>query len=186
MVFSVIKDRLSIRDLIEPVTPVNNRGWARCPFHDDKTPSLKIDEEKGLFYCFGCGVGGDHFSFVEKLYGVSRGEALKILAAKASVSLDRTSPSPGVNQEIRETQERRQRREIFELWREITWRNHLTIYRVLNRLCRMLKPEGFAEDAWLDILGPLYQQITLTEAGLEIFEAGSLSDQFKYFMEQTR
>ena len=46
-----------------------------CPFHDDSTPSLSIDPQKGLWQCFGCGEGGDGITFLEKSFGLSFGEA---------------------------------------------------------------------------------------------------------------
>ncbi len=45
--------------------------WACCPFHMEKSPSFKISEEKQLWYCFGCGEGGDVITFVQKLHGLS-------------------------------------------------------------------------------------------------------------------
>jgi hypothetical protein len=51
----------------------------RCPFHADKTPSLHVNEAKGVFHCFGCGESGDVFDFVMKLDGVSFAEAVKSL-----------------------------------------------------------------------------------------------------------
>jgi hypothetical protein len=50
-----------------------------CPFHADKTPSLHVNEDKGVFHCFGCGESGDVFDFVMKLDGVSFTEAVKSL-----------------------------------------------------------------------------------------------------------
>src|SRR5262249_48994690 len=50
-----------------------------CPFHEDKTPSFSISEEKGLFHCFSCGESGDVFDFVMKLEGVSFPEACTLL-----------------------------------------------------------------------------------------------------------
>jgi CHC2 zinc finger len=47
-----------------------------CPFHADKTPSLHVNEDKGVFHCFGCGESGDVFDFIMKLEGVSFAEAV--------------------------------------------------------------------------------------------------------------
>src|SRR6476660_2945299 len=51
----------------------------RCPFHADKTPSFSVSEEKGLFYCFGCGESGDVFNFIMKLDGLTFVEAKRAL-----------------------------------------------------------------------------------------------------------
>ncbi len=62
---------------------------ARCPFHNEKTPSFYVSSERGSFYCFGCGVKGDIFTFVEKFEGLDFMGALKVLAERAGVKLDK-------------------------------------------------------------------------------------------------
>lgn len=69
--------------------------WACCPFHEEKTPSFSVDPEKGLYHCFGCKEGGNVFTFLEKMEGLSFGEALKKLAAEAGVDLSRYATEPG-------------------------------------------------------------------------------------------
>ncbi len=56
---------------------------ARCPWHQDKDPSLSVDREKGLYHCFGCGESGDAFALVEKMKGVGFRDALKYLQSFA-------------------------------------------------------------------------------------------------------
>lgn len=56
-----------------------NSHMGQCPFHDDKTPSLSVDQSKGLFHCFGCGESGDVFDFVMKMKGIGFREALSYL-----------------------------------------------------------------------------------------------------------
>jgi DNA primase len=69
--------------------------WALCPFHEEKTPSFSIDPDNGLYYCFGCKEGGNVFTFLEKMEGLSFGEALRRLAAEAGVDLSRYETSDG-------------------------------------------------------------------------------------------
>jgi DNA primase len=66
---------------------VGNRYLGRCPFHQEKTPSFQLDAENQLFYCFGCGAGGDVLSFVMKHQGLSFGEAVQALAERYHVAL---------------------------------------------------------------------------------------------------
>ncbi|MFO8007669.1 MAG: DNA primase [Candidatus Brocadiia bacterium] len=61
--------------------------WALCPFHNEKTPSFSIDPDDGLYYCFGCKEGGNVFTFLQKMEGVSFGEALRQLAAEVGIDL---------------------------------------------------------------------------------------------------
>jgi DNA primase len=58
-----------------------------CPFHAEKTPSFTVSAEKQLFYCFGCGAGGDVFSFVMKIENMNFGDAAKMLAERVGVAL---------------------------------------------------------------------------------------------------
>lgn len=67
--------------------PAGSSFKARCPFHKEKTPSFHVSPERQLFHCFGCGVGGDVFSFVMKHDGLTFPEALEMLARRAGVAI---------------------------------------------------------------------------------------------------
>lgn len=85
-----IKERLSIQEVIAPYVKLTRAGKSLvglCPFHKEKTASFHVSVERGSFHCFGCGVGGDAFSFVEKVEGVDFKGALKMLADKAGVTV---------------------------------------------------------------------------------------------------
>ncbi len=86
-----IKDRLSIVEIINPYVKLTRAGKSfrgLCPFHKEKTPSFHVSPERGSWHCFGCGLGGDGFSFIEKVEGVDFKGALKILAEKAGVTIE--------------------------------------------------------------------------------------------------
>lgn len=83
-----IKNKLSITDIVSPYVKLTRAGKSMvglCPFHKEKTPSFHVSPERGSWHCFGCGEGGDGFSFIEKVEGVDFKGALKILAEKAGV-----------------------------------------------------------------------------------------------------
>lgn len=85
-----IRQSISIVDLFSAVTTVKKAGRsvkAVCPFHQEKTPSMSLDPAKGLYHCFGCGVGGDIFKFMEESQGLNFNEAVEVLARQAGVTL---------------------------------------------------------------------------------------------------
>lgn len=86
-----IKERLKIEDVISSYIKLEQSGTnlrARCPFHNEKTPSFFVSPGRNSYYCFGCGARGDIFTFVEEFEGLDFKGSLKMLAQKAGVPLD--------------------------------------------------------------------------------------------------
>ncbi len=97
-----IKERLNILDVVSSYVELHRAGKhfkGRCPFHGEKTPSFHVSPDRGTYHCFGCGVGGDIFSFVEAIDGVDFKEALKTLAQKAGVELVPEKPEKRTERE---------------------------------------------------------------------------------------
>ncbi|MDR1481484.1 MAG: DNA primase [Synergistaceae bacterium] len=87
---SEIKSRIDIVELIGDYVHLRKTGsthWGLCPFHGEKTPSFAVSSERGTFHCFGCNKGGNIFTFVMEMEGLSFREALETLAARAGVRL---------------------------------------------------------------------------------------------------
>jgi len=86
-----IKERLDIADVISAYVKLEKSGSnfkAKCPFHNEKTPSFYVSPTRQGFYCFGCGAKGDMFNFIEEIEGVDFRGALKLLADKAGVVVE--------------------------------------------------------------------------------------------------
>ena len=84
-----IKRRVDIDEVISQYVPLQRAGRrykARCPFHQERTPSFFVDPASGFWHCFGCGAGGDVFSFLMQIEGISFPEAGERLAQRVGLS----------------------------------------------------------------------------------------------------
>ena len=104
-----IRDRLSIVEVVSGYVSLKKAGkdhLGLCPFHAEKTPSFTVSEDRGLFYCFGCGAGGTVFNFLMRADHLDFREAVETLARRAGVTL----PEDGQGGPARE-----QRDQLFRL-----------------------------------------------------------------------
>lgn len=85
-----IRDRISLVDLVSTYVRLRQTGRNHvglCPFHDEKTPSFSVSDERGFFKCFGCGAGGNAFTFLMRIERIEFPEAVEQLAKRAGVTL---------------------------------------------------------------------------------------------------
>lgn len=85
-----VSNHFDIVDIISQYIPLKKAGRnykALCPFHEEKTPSFVVSPEKQLFHCFGCGVGGNLFTFLMKWEKITFPEAVKMIAEKVGISI---------------------------------------------------------------------------------------------------
>lgn len=88
---------------------VGSRWTGLCPFHDERTPSFSVNPEDKLYYCFGCGEGGDAFKFVQQTEALDFQEAVELLAERFNVRVEREEDDP------RAEQRRRRRERLMSL-----------------------------------------------------------------------
>jgi DNA primase len=104
-----IKSRLSIEDVVGRTVDLKRSGSSLkglCPFHEERTPSFYVSPSRGTFHCFGCGKGGDIFTFVMESERTTFPEALNDLAAQAGVSLPaREEQKPSLKKRLYEANE---------------------------------------------------------------------------------
>ncbi len=86
-----VRAATNLVDLVGAVTTVKRSGRsysAVCPFHQEKTPSLSLDPIRGLYHCFGCGKGGDVYTFVQETQGLDFNEAVEFLARQSGIQIE--------------------------------------------------------------------------------------------------
>ena len=125
-VFEVVKQSVTAREAAELYgIAVGRGGMACCPFHDDRHPSLKLNED--YFYCFGCGATGDVIDFTARLYDLSPKEAAEKLAQDFGLAYD--SKAPVRRNHVRQKSEAQARKEN----REHAWRVLADYYHLLRK-----------------------------------------------------
>ena len=109
-VFEAVKQSVTVREAAQMYgIEVNRSGMACCPFHDDKNPSMKLNEE--YFYCFGCGATGDVIDLTARLYNLSPKEAAEKLAQDFGLIYDGQAPPRRYVRQKTETQKFQENRD---------------------------------------------------------------------------
>lgn len=86
-----VRERVNIVDVVSPYVQLKKQGrnlFGKCPFHEERTPSFSVNEEKQIFHCFSCGRGGNAFSFLMEVENMSFPQAVLKLAPQAGVDID--------------------------------------------------------------------------------------------------
>lgn len=117
-----VRQKNDIVDVVSQYVKLTRKGssyFGLCPFHNEKTPSFSVTPGKQMYYCFGCGAGGNVFNFIMEYENYSFGEALKHLADRAGVELPKIEYS---RRSVRKKQSRRQ-----NFWKSISRRRSIII-----------------------------------------------------------
>lgn len=110
-----VKDANDIVSVVSKYQTLNKKGktwWSNCPFHYEKTPSFAVNEVEQYYHCFGCGVSGDVFKFVQHMEGCDFYDALKILAENAGLAV------PDFGGDGKDAERKKEREQIYAVLRE--------------------------------------------------------------------
>lgn len=191
-----VKEHTDIVELMSTYLTLKKAGAnfkANCPFHNEKTPSLMVSPERQTFKCFGCGEGGDVFTFVEKMEGLDFFNTLKLLAERAGVQLKTDSVKYGEREHRAD-----KKTKVFEIneWTKKVYHRILVEHPKAEKAReylkkRGMKPEtietfeiGYAPDSWDFLLRFLrakkYLDNEIVESGVAIkSEGGKIFDRFR-------
>lgn len=103
-----VRERAGIVEVISDYITLKKSGanyLGLCPFHGEKTPSFNVNPARGIFHCFGCGVGGNAVTFVMKMEGLSFPEAVKLLAKRVGVVIEERLPTPAEKRRLDEKEQ---------------------------------------------------------------------------------
>lgn len=169
-----LKDRTDLVRLIEPYAPLKKKGanWmACCPFHQEKTPSFSVNPAKGFYKCFGCGKGGNAFTFLMEMEGLNFPEAIQRVAEMAGVPLPEPIDDGQYQQNKKRKEEKKQLSEqVIELNRIALefWEGELQSKdKKAKAACEYMESRGisaevqrqfrigFSPDSWDALLGLL-------------------------------
>jgi DNA primase len=189
-----IRAASDIVEVIGAVVPLKRAGVnfvALCPFHKEKTPSFNVNPAKQVFKCFGCGKGGDVFTFVREYEGVSFVEAVRRLAERARIPLEfaageAAGAARSLKEQLLDIHEQITRRWQAALANEAAGqvaRDYLAKRGVSDEAVKLFRL-GYAPDAWDDTLNWArsrgYDPELMEKSGLVIRrEGGGFYDRFR-------
>ena len=163
-----VRQAIDIVDLVGSYLTVHRRGnryEAICPWHDDKRPSLQINQQRQSWKCWVCDIGGDIFSFVMRREGIEFREALEMLADRAGVQLQTRHTGAPVAPGSPEDK--------TTLYRATAWAEN----QFHECLCR--QPEAEAARRYLDERG-------ITQENIERFHIGFSPDRWQWLLDRAR
>ena len=177
-VFEAVKQSVTTRQAAEHYgIRVGRSGMAACPFHNDKTPSMKVDSR---FYCFGCGASGDVIDFVSRLDGIGAKEAAVRLAQDFSIPYDEKKTGEPYQKTIRrrqETPEQRFRQAEKECFRVLS-----DYYHLLRRRRKEYAPHQ-PDEEWNPYFVEALQHISHVEYLLDVLLSPDMEERAALIIE---
>ncbi|SCS23951.1 DNA primase [Staphylococcus caeli] len=143
-----IKDKTDILDLVSEYVKLEKRGRnyiGLCPFHDEKTPSFTVSEDKQICHCFGCKKGGNVFQFTQEIKDISFTEAVKELGERVNIQVDTGYSDNSQEKGTQVASEDLQMIEMHELMQEYY---HYALKKTVEGedALNYLKDRGFTDD----------------------------------------
>lgn len=168
-----VREAVDIVDIAGEMTRLAKKGRkfeGLCPFHKEKTPSFNIDPDQGLFYCFGCGAGGDAIKLFMQHQGDDFPAAIEALAGRYGIALQTQAPSAELRRQRKVGTALEAAAEFFK--HQLLQRREASDYLATRQISSELQERfgiGYAPDGWHHLLDALRRQFAvedLVDAGL--------------------
>ena len=180
-IYSQIKEQIGTRDVAEHYGyKVNRQGMMRCPFHNDKSPSMKVDKN---FICFGCQQKGDVIDFVSKLFGLSQYDAAQKLIAEMGLSVNqekRKRAKPGT---VHRAKRERSEQELFELAVTRVYKVYCDYFRLMNLWTLEYAP-GSPDEEFHPLFVEAMHKMSYVEYLLDLLLNGSVEEKAQIVIEK--
>lgn len=177
-IFQTVKQHVTTRQAASFYgIEVKRNGMCRCPFHDDKTPSMKVDER---FHCFGCGADGDVIDFVSRLKAIGIREAAEQLATDFQIDvteINRQRPAKPAKKILYRNEEDRLRVAVNTFFRRFT-----DYYHTLRDWKEQYSPRS-PEEEWDRRFCEALERLTTIEHVLDCFLEGDFQEQIQIMNE---
>lgn len=148
-IFEEIKNKLDIIEVAEFYgLQLDKHSKCCCPFHTEKTASFSVSKQKQMFYCFGCGVGGDLIRLTEKLFNLSPIQTAERLNSDFNLGLN-LKPHKPTRTEITATAKTKRKRIVVNAWQEWkdnTLKNSILYVKLLEYWQKQYAPKGINEE----------------------------------------
>jgi DNA primase len=184
----------NIVDVVSGYTSLRKRGatyTGLCPFHQEKTPSFTVSADKGLYYCFGCGEGGDVVRFLERIENLSFFEVIEQLAERYGVPLEfEEGKGPEAGSKDREARLLLLLEKTATFYQRFLWetesgrvaREYLKRRGLGEEVCRAFRV-GYSPEEWRGLHGRAakegFSDRELEQAGLVVRHTGRVYDRFR-------
>lgn len=180
-IYSQIKEQIDTRDVAEHYGyKLNRQGMMRCPFHNDKSPSMKVDKN---FICFGCQQKGDVIDFASKLFGLSQYDAAQKLIAEMGLSVNqekRKRAKPGT---VHRAKRERSEQELFELAVTRVYKVYCDYFRLMNQWSLEFAP-GSPDEKFHPLFVEAMHKMSYVEYLLDLLLNGSVEEKAQIVIEK--
>jgi len=189
-IITKIRNTADIIDVISDSVVLKKAGknfLGLCPFHSEKTPSFSVSPDKHMFYCFGCGSGGNVFSFLMKQNGISFPESVRMLGRKYGIDVDIQEMSPEQKKAINERERILKLNKIAYEFYKSSFESYSSNYIKQRGFTKEIIDKfsiGFAKDGWENLVnqfkGKNIKKSTVLKSGLVIQgKKGGFYDRFR-------